>query len=203
MAIVKLIFSQTPSLKIYNSVTATSNTIVLDMSATNSLTPQIINVNIGDSVFVINSVSYSIRNISTNIWTPINDLKYNLSNLNNISNNTISNNDCELYRFYGNSMTPVYFKLVKNIATGIADLKLNTSKLTVFPNPAIDEVNVSFTANKEKTPIEVFDIQGRLVMLEETEREIGVNKVSLNISNFSAGIYIVRAGSETFKITKI
>lgn len=200
MAIVKLIFSQ-GIVKIYNSVTATYTTVTL--TSTVLATPQIINVNIGDSVFLINSVTFSIKNKTTNVWNVINDINYNLSTLNNSANHSIVSNDLSIYQFYGNSMQQLYFQLVQNIATGIADLKLNTSKLTVFPNPAIDEVNVSFTANKEKTPIEVFDIQGRLVMLEETEREIGVNKVSLNISNFSAGIYIVRAGSETFKITKI
>lgn len=87
--------------------------------------------------------------------------------------------------------------------TGIESLKHTTTKLSVFPNPSTDEVNVTFNTNKEKTTIEVFDIEGRLVMTDETTREIGQNTVKINVSNFSQGIYIVRAGTETFKITKI
>jgi len=148
-----------------------------------------------DSIIILNCYSSTIRRPNSTIVAQI---TYQIFRI-----DTICNTDTVYKVNGGNLFQAYYFKLVQNTVTGIADLKLNTSKLTVFPNPAIDEVNVSFTANKEKTPIEVFDIQGRLVMLEETEREIGVNKVSLNISNFSAGIYIVRAGSETFKITKI
>ncbi len=87
--------------------------------------------------------------------------------------------------------------------TGIESLKHTTTKLSVFPNPSTDEVSVTFNTNKEKTTIEVFDIEGRLVMTDEATREIGQNTVKINVSNFSQGIYIVRAGTETFKITKI
>ena len=91
-----------------------------------------------------------------------------------------------------------------SIVTGIANINhLNLSKLTVFPNPANEEVTVSFNASKEKTNIEVFDIQGRLVMEDSNEREIGSNKVKLNTSGLSSGIYILHAGSEVFKITKM
>lgn len=89
------------------------------------------------------------------------------------------------------------------LTTGIESLKHTTTKLSVFPNPSTDEVSVTFNTNKEKTTIEVFDIEGRLVMIDEATREIGQNTVKINVSNFSQGIYIVRAGTETFKITKI
>lgn len=89
------------------------------------------------------------------------------------------------------------------LTTGIESIKHTTTKLSVFPNPSTDEVSVIFNTNKEKTTIEVFDIEGRLVMTDEATREIGQNTVKINVSNFSQGIYIVRAGTETFKITKI
>ncbi len=199
MAIVKLSFSQ-GLVKVYNSVTATYTTITL--TSTVLVTPQIINVNIGDSVFLVNSVTYSIKNKSTNVWLTINDIDYNLSHLNNSTNHSIIANDLTTYQFYGNSIQPLYFQLVQNIATSIADLKLNTFKLTVFPNPVIDEVNVSFAAKKEKMPIEVFDIQGRLILSEESERIVGVNKVSVDVSNLNAGFYYIRAGSEVVRIVK-
>lgn len=93
--------------------------------------------------------------------------------------------------------------VTSTLTTGIESIKHTTNKLSVFPNPSTDEVSVTFNTNKEKTTIEVFDIEGRLVMTDEATREIGQNTVKINVSNFSQGIYIVRAGSETFKITKI
>ena len=110
------------------------------------------------------------------------------------------------YKLYGtDGMGDIlFFYVTTMIPTGVADMKHNPSaKLSVFPNPASDEVTVAFNASKEKTNIEVFDIQGRLVYIDTDDREIGENKIKLNTSNFSAGIYIVRAGTETFKITKI
>jgi hypothetical protein len=88
------------------------------------------------------------------------------------------------------------------LTAGIESLKHTTSKLSVFPNPSTDEVSVTFNTNKEKTPIEVFDIEGRLVMTDETTREIGQNTTKINISNFSQGLYIIRAGTERIRIIK-
>lgn len=197
MAIVKLIFSQVPTINVYTNGNITPYTQTLSIVSTAPTIFTITPINT-DSIIILNCYNSNIRyKTNSAIAAQITNQFFRIDNI------------CIIDTVYkvngGNLFQSYYFKLVLNpgTATGISDLKLNTSKLTVFPNPAIDEVNVSFTANKEKTPIEVFDIQGRLVMLEETEREIGVNKVSLNISNFSAGIYIVRAGSETFKITKI
>lgn len=194
MAIVKLIFSQ--GLIVVKSPNGNEITYTLTLqSATQNY--ELILYTLGDSIIIKNCTNYTLSKRYAGWVTLINYLPTSRFGLDDSL--IVNDNKFKLVQGSGG----YFFKLVENIATGITDLKLNTSKLTVFPNPAIDEVNVSFTANKEKTPIEVFDIQGRLVMLEETEREIGVNKVSLNISNFSAGIYIVRAGSETFKITKI
>jgi hypothetical protein len=88
------------------------------------------------------------------------------------------------------------------LTAGIESIKHTTTKLSVFPNPSTDEVSVTFNTNKEKTPIEVFDVNGRLVMTDETTREIGQNTTKINISNFSQGLYIIRAGTERIRIIK-
>lgn len=120
-------------------------------------------------------------------------------------NDTISITDTAYY-VYNTIGGTTYGKITvvtSTLTTGIESLKHTSTKLSVFPNPSTDEVSVTFNTNKEKTTIEVFDIEGRLVMIDEATREIGQNTVKINVSNFSQGIYIVRAGTETFKITKI
>jgi hypothetical protein len=117
---------------------------------------------------------------------------------------TIQENDTAYYVTNGGAGT-TYGKITiptSTLTAGIESLKHTTSKLSVFPNPSTDEVSVTFNTNKEKTPIEVFDIEGRLVMTDETTREIGQNTTKINISNFSQGLYIIRAGTERIRIIK-
>jgi hypothetical protein len=121
-----------------------------------------------------------------------------------IGDYTISATDTAYYVTSSNGGN-TYGKITISTSTltaGIESIKHTTTKLSVFPNPSTDEVSVTFNTNKEKTPIEVFDIEGRLVMTDEKTREIGQNTTKINISNFSQGLYIIRAGTERIRIIK-
>lgn len=86
---------------------------------------------------------------------------------------------------------------------GINEYTKNAARLNVFPNPTIGDINIKFNASKVKSPIEIFDIQGRLVQENTEEREVGENNIKLNLESLSAGIYIVRVETSTFKITLV
>lgn len=88
-------------------------------------------------------------------------------------------------------------------AVGVSEYSKNNANLSVFPNPSNGDVNIKFNASKEKSKIEVFDIQGRLVLENDEDREIGLNKTKLNLEDLSSGIYIVRVENKTFKITLV
>lgn len=71
----------------------------------------------------------------------------------------------------------------------------------VYPNPAVNELNVEFNNNGSHT-LSVWDISGKLIAKQETT----TTKVSVNTSSFIPGMYILRIkseqGSASVKFTK-
>ncbi len=74
------------------------------------------------------------------------------------------------------------------------------SKISVWPNPAKDVLNVSFgDLGSESAKVEIYDIQGRIML----SKNITVSQEqSLDISNLGSGAYIVNVSSDTFKVSK-
>ena len=75
---------------------------------------------------------------------------------------------------------------------GVPEVSHNTH-MSIYPNPATDQIGVTLSQNADIT---IYNMMGQVVMT--TEGHAGVN--SINISNLTAGIYFVNAGSETQKI---
>ncbi|TJY36284.1 T9SS type A sorting domain-containing protein [Pontimicrobium aquaticum] len=57
----------------------------------------------------------------------------------------------------------------------------------LYPNPASDYINIEFKNNSEKN-IEIFDVQGKLIMKKETQ----LKEIQINISNLVEGLYFVK-----------
>lgn len=75
--------------------------------------------------------------------------------------------------------------------------------LNVYPNPAKDQVNLSFTAEKEsKAIIHILDIQGRSLMKEQKTTQRGENTWQLNIGKLAAGTYLLRIEQDGGSLTK-
>ncbi len=106
---------------------------------------------------------------------------------------------------YPKSKVEIYDVVTKGIsnAVGVSEYSKNNTQLSVFPNPSNGDVNVKFNASKEKSKIEIFDIQGRLVQENDEDKQIGENIVKLHLEDLSSGIYIVRVENKTFKITLV
>jgi hypothetical protein len=116
--------------------------------------------------------------------------------------------DKQSYRFdakgiaqsdYSGTVTFHSFKLGSVLAalpdnvTGIFDAVATTSNLSVFPNPAKEVLNVSFTANSG-AEISLSNFAGHNIL--STSAAAGVNQVSLNTSGLASGIYILNVTSE-------
>jgi len=67
--------------------------------------------------------------------------------------------------------------------------------LYIFPNPAENNLYITFTNTYNFTSIEIFDVMGRLMMHIPLVQ--GVNITQADISNLSAGVYIVDGKSNT------
>ena len=92
-------------------------------------------------------------------------------------------------------------------ATPVSDdacLILETNELDLitgirlFPNPAADLVNVEVPMASAAETVELLDLSGRLL---QRERIFG-GKARLDLSAFSAGCYLLRAGSLTGRLVK-
>jgi len=75
---------------------------------------------------------------------------------------------------------------------GIEEEVSHNTRMNLYPNPAVDQLNVTLNQN---AGIVIYNIMGQAVM--NVEGHVGVN--SINISELNAGIYFVSAGSDTQK----
>ncbi|MEZ5045865.1 MAG: fibronectin type III domain-containing protein [Chitinophagaceae bacterium] len=67
------------------------------------------------------------------------------------------------------------------------------ANITVYPNPVRNILNVEVTATaKENTTVKVFDMSGRLVKQLQANTEVGVNNLSIDLSDVSNGLYSVQ-----------
>lgn len=78
--------------------------------------------------------------------------------------------------------------VIDSTAIGIAEQEKNNAKLHVFPNPAMDEINIEFSELK-KGILFVTDVNGKIVLEKNFEQQI----LQLDVSNLEAGVYFVEA----------
>ena len=72
--------------------------------------------------------------------------------------------------------------------------------ISLYPNPAIDHIDYSVVSSVEdNVSITLIDVLGRKIINESQEIKIGQNKLSINISGFPVGIYMLRLITDTEK----
>ena len=64
------------------------------------------------------------------------------------------------------------------------------NEISVYPNPAKDIVNITFSNNAECRSIDIYSIDGRLVV--ETFRETSLQSSTINIANLTPGLYLIK-----------
>ena len=104
----------------------------------------------------------------------------------------VQSDDTEASDNYYQGMTFELNDLFPDAGVGVPEVSHNTH-MSIYPNPATDQIGVTLSQNADIT---IYNMMGQVVMT--TEGHAGVN--SINISNLTAGIYFVNAGTETQKI---
>ena len=103
-------------------------------------------------------------------------------------------------------LTKIYnqnVKLVKNVtSTGVNEIAHTISNLSVFPNPTNTDFKIKFNSNTPKAKIELFDIQGRLVMENDEERNIGANTSHISPSLVSGVYFLTFTDANNHRIVK-
>jgi len=74
----------------------------------------------------------------------------------------------------------------------------NVSALNIFPNPANDEVNVSFNINDASdVKVEVLDMTGKVIeTVTEASQVSGLQKSTINTTDYAAGMYMINIATK-------
>lgn len=77
------------------------------------------------------------------------------------------------------------------VTSGIVD---NDSEngITLYPNPATHTITLQANGNKRMTEVAIYDATGRVLFRQKA----AADKVDINVSNWTSGIYVVRIISE-------
>ena len=104
--------------------------------------------------------------------------------------------------WYYTTATPMV-RLNTTVVTGIKENE-NVSFLSVYPNPAKDNVAINFELkNETKVNIEITDLSGKTVYTQNAgSQQTGKNTVSINTTTFSNGIYLVNFVTDNGVVTE-
>jgi hypothetical protein len=89
------------------------------------------------------------------------------------------------------------------VCTGIFENQEKT-KISVYPNPADEELNITIPHGEKSMDVRIIDIRGQTIF-RESLNSIGDNfKQKIDVSTFSRGVFFLElTGNTTFEITKI
>ncbi len=94
-----------------------------------------------------------------------------------------------------------FFVSMNKILTGVNDavsVNTNWSLKNIFPNPASDNVTLSFESIAfEPVDISISDISGKVLQQERKSLSVGASKIELNLNTLSEGVYIVKCQNAT------
>jgi hypothetical protein len=112
----------------------------------------------------------------------------------------------DIFNSYGiQDMQPyngiAYYRLLQKSKTAVAfaDIKVvdrssvAESYYTIYPNPVHGILNINLMSiTSEKTTVEIFDIAGRKILLQEVPLSKGMQNISLDMSKLQNGSYILK-----------
>ncbi|MFD2602816.1 T9SS type A sorting domain-containing protein [Flavobacterium suzhouense] len=104
------------------------------------------------------------------------------------------------FRNKGNDQYVMLLDNIKVVSDGVAGLSDNfASKLSVYPNPADNILNVSNNENILISNISIADLNGRTVKSVSFD---GVSNASVNIADLASGMYMMNITSDKGMTTK-
>jgi len=91
---------------------------------------------------------------------------------------------------YGNFSLANAFTI--NAATGINEQKDRLTLLSIYPNPAKDELTISFPFDTKNLKCEIFNLNGQLVFIEQPINNQASNSFKISLENISSGMYFLK-----------
>jgi hypothetical protein len=79
-----------------------------------------------------------------------------------------------------------------NLLTSTKKIAKSSFEMTLSPNPSKDIANVNFRSNGGKATLRVVSMEGKIVMNQSLNAQVGDNQVRLDVSNLKSGYYFVQ-----------
>jgi hypothetical protein len=191
--------------KVYKCTVKDSNNCILSQSFNLSKLAIKVGSIIGDSILNKNDTqSYNVKWIPSlkYVWGVLNGsitgkqdsnvvkVKWDQSGIGYIYAKASNINNCS---------DSVYKKITINPTAGLEDITKQWG-LKVFPNPTKNILNINLEtlpANASEKNIQLFDVQGKLLMQQELK-----NTQQLNIETLAPGMYILKVGEWSGQVVK-
>jgi hypothetical protein len=94
----------------------------------------------------------------------------------------------QLVNISGSDSTTATFAVTYSAPSSVGGLSKSAEDITLYPNPAQDEVNLIYDINADVKNISVYNIIGKLM----TVYRVSGNSANLNLENIPSGIYFAR-----------
>lgn len=134
---------------------------------------------------------------STTTWKPTVQTDWTTVHMTNVTSNYFTDKFRVLFRFEGEGGNNIYLDDINlyngspsnELVTGIVEHS-SITHLEMFPNPADDELNVSFDLpNTDDLTISMIDLSGKIIQKHLVKAKEGKNLVMMNTQELAGGMY--------------
>jgi len=142
---------------------------------------------------------------ATSSWKPTSQADWVTVHVTNVTSNYFSQNFKFKFRFEGEGGNNFYLDDINlysgapsnEIVLGINEFNESINDISLYPNPTDGELNVSFSASKNKDmQFQVLDITGKIIQNNVVNAVQGANLVLLDTQIFAAGSYFLKIMSD-------
>lgn len=143
-----------------------------------------------------------VNNAAFGYWTNMNTPAFN-----NTQSITFRRNDSVYVNFHTTNFPngEVRGQFIRNytnngvVIGGTTGINNNFSNnVSLYPNPSVDFINIKFDSkNNESITLKITDINGRVLVSENTEVLKGINVVNASVENLTTGMYIISLTSDS------
>ena len=142
---------------------------------------------------------------TTSSWKPTSQADWVTVHVTNVTSNYFSQNFKFKFRFEGEGGNNFYLDDINlyagsssnEVVLGLNQFNESINDLSLYPNPTDGELNVSFSASKNKDmQFQVLDITGKIIQNNLVNAVQGSNLVLLDTQIFAAGSYFLKIMSD-------
>ena len=110
----------------------------------------------------------------------------------------VADTDSISFKFINTNDSVIENYTLPYVLTGIADEDsgMDLSTITIYPNPASDQIFVEMNNMDHPEKISIYDAYGRIILIENPESSDKKNIKKIDVSSFPKGMYFLRLSSE-------